>query len=72
MFILSGVFFSAERFPAAAQPLIQALPLTAFLDALRALLLEGASLASQGGRLGILAVWGIVSFVAGLRLFRWS
>jgi ABC-type multidrug transport system permease subunit len=72
MFIVSGVFFSAERFPAVVQPLIQALPLTAFLDALRALLLEGASLASQGARLGVLAAWGVVSFVAGLRLFRWS
>jgi ABC-2 type transport system permease protein len=72
MFIVSGVFFSAERFPDALQPLIRALPLTAFIDALRALLLEGASLASQAGRLGVLAAWGLVSFVVGLRLFRWS
>ena len=72
MFIVSGVFFSSERFPAAVQPLIRALPLTAFLEALRALLLEGASLASQGPRLAVLVAWGLLSFVAGLRLFRWS
>ncbi len=36
MWILSGVFFSAQRFPEAAQPFIKALPLTALNDALRA------------------------------------
>jgi len=72
MFIASGVFFSAERFPDVLQPVIRALPLTALIDALRAVLLEGATLASQTGRIGILAAWGLVSFALGLRLFRWS
>ena len=53
------------------QPFIQALPLTALNDALRAVMLEGAGLAAIGGRLVLLAVWGSVSFVAALRLFRW-
>src|SRR5437870_4212279 len=39
MWILSGVFFSYERFPTVIQPLIKALPLTAFNDALRAIVL---------------------------------
>lgn len=72
MWIGSGVFFSVERFPEAAQPLLRALPLTALNDALRAVTLEGADLASQGPRLLLLGLWGGVSFVAGLRLFRWS
>jgi len=72
MFIVSGVFFSAERFPAVLQPAIRLLPLTALIDALRAVILEGATLASQAGRVGILAAWGLVCFVLGLRLFRWS
>jgi ABC-type multidrug transport system permease subunit len=72
MFIASGVFFSADRFPAAAQPFIRALPLTALNDALRAVVLEGASLASQAVPLAVLAVWTVLSFVVGLRLFRWS
>ena len=33
MWILSGVFFSATRFPAVIQPLVRALPLTAAIDA---------------------------------------
>ena len=35
MWIFSGIFFSTERFPAAMQPFVQALPLTALNDALR-------------------------------------
>jgi len=35
MWLFSGVFFSAERFPEATQPFIAALPLTALNDALR-------------------------------------
>jgi len=72
MLIASGVFFSADRFPAALQPLIQALPLTALNDALRAVVLEGAPLASQVTRLLVLAFWGALSFAVGLRLFRWN
>lgn len=72
MFIASGIFFSADRFPDALQPLVRALPLTALNDALRAVILEGATLASQSPRLLLLGVWGGLSFLIGLRLFRWS
>ncbi|MGD0825464.1 MAG: ABC transporter permease [Terriglobales bacterium] len=72
MWIFSGVFFSYQRFPAVTHPFIKALPLTALNDALRATILEGASLSSQAGRLAVLAVWGGVSFVLALRWFRWT
>jgi ABC-type multidrug transport system permease subunit len=72
MWIFSGVFFSYERFPAIAQPFIKALPLTALNDALRATITEGASLASQSGRLLVLVIWGGVSFILALRWFRWT
>jgi len=72
MWIFSGVFFSYQRFPAVTHPFIKALPLTALNDALRATILEGASLGSQSGRLLVLAVWGGVSFVLALRWFRWT
>ena len=35
MWVLSGVFFLATNFPDAVQPFIQALPLTALVDAMR-------------------------------------
>jgi ABC-2 type transport system permease protein len=72
MWIFSGVFFSYERFPAAIQPFIKALPLTALNDALRATILEGASLTTQAGRLLVLLLWGGLSFVLALRWFRWT
>jgi ABC-2 type transport system permease protein len=71
MWILSGVFFSAQRFPDAMQPFIKALPLTALIDALRAHMLEGATLLQLMPQLGVLTAWLVVSFVLALRLFRW-
>lgn len=71
MWILSGVFFSASNFPEALQPVIQALPLTALVDALRSVVLEGATVAQVSGELGLLAIWAIVPFGLALRLFRW-
>ena len=72
MWIFSGVFFSYQHFPARVHPFIRALPLTALNDALRATILEGASLHSQSVRLLILALWGGISFVLALRWFRWT
>jgi len=72
MYVVSGVFFSAERFPKVFQPFIQALPLTALNDALRAVILEGANLASQSPKLAIIAAWGVISFLLALRWFRWN
>jgi ABC-type multidrug transport system permease subunit len=71
MWILCGVFFSASNFPETVQPLIQALPLTALNDALRAVILEGATVAAVRGELLLLSVWAIVPFVLALRFFRW-
>lgn len=72
MWIFSGIFFSTERFPAAMQPFVQALPLTALNDALRGVMLEGTGLAALLPELAILTVWGAVSFVLALKLFRWQ
>ena len=71
MWIVSGVFFSAQRFPGALQPAIRALPLTAVIDALRAHMLQGAGLAQVAPQLGVLLVWLLVSFTLALKLFRW-
>lgn len=72
MWILSGIFFSTSRFPDFMQPLIQALPLTAVNDALRGVMLDGASLVGVGVEILIAAAWGVVCFVVALKLFRWS
>jgi ABC-2 type transport system permease protein len=71
MWILSGVFFSSQRFPDAVQPIIAALPLTALNDALRATMLQGATLAQVAPEAGVLAAWLLVCFPIALKLFRW-
>jgi ABC-type multidrug transport system permease subunit len=71
MWIVSGVFFSAQRFPGALQPLIKALPLTAAIDALRANMLQGTGLVGVAPQMGILAAWLVACFTLALKLFRW-
>jgi ABC-2 type transport system permease protein len=69
--LLSGTFFSAERFPDAAQPFIQALPLTQLNNALREVMLYDQGLDTMGWRLLVLAAWGGATFFLGLKWFRW-
>jgi ABC-2 type transport system permease protein len=72
MWLCSGVFFSYERFPDAAKPLIRALPLTALNDALRAVMNDAATAGQLIPQLANLAVWTALAYVAGLRMFRWQ
>jgi len=71
LWVVCGVFFSAANFPPAVQPVIQALPLTALNDALRAVILEGATLPQVASELAIMAIWAVSTFVLALKLFRW-
>jgi ABC-2 type transport system permease protein len=71
MWILSGVFFSATRFPAVIQPVVRALPLTAAIEALRGNMLQGTNLGQQTAQIGILLAWLVVAFAVSLRIFRW-
>jgi ABC-type multidrug transport system permease subunit len=72
MWLLSGVFFASDNFPAIIQPVVQILPLTALNDALRAVMLDGLALPALAPDLAILTVWTSVTFGAALRLFRWQ
>ena len=72
MWICSGVFFAVTNFPEAVQPFIRLLPLTALIDALRGVMLNGEALAGVGAELGVLTAWGAVSFALALRVFRWQ
>ena len=72
MWMLSGVFFATSNFPDWMRPVIDALPLTALNDALRAQMGDGASLVACAGQLGILAAWGVVSYAVALKWFRWQ
>lgn len=72
MWVFSGVFFASSNFPDVLQPFVQALPLTALNDALRAVMNDGEPLAAIWRELAIMSAWGGVSFALSLKLFRWS
>jgi len=71
MYILSGVFFSSKRFPDEVQPFIQMLPLTQLNDALREVMLEGATFWEVSWRIAILAGYALVTFTLALKFFKW-
>ena len=71
MWILSGTFFSYERFPGWLQAPARLLPLTALNDGLRGVFNDGSSLWDLRQQVLVLGCWCLVSFVASARLFRW-
>jgi ABC-type multidrug transport system permease subunit len=71
MWILSGVFFSASRFPSMIQPIVRALPLTAAIDAMRQNMLQGVALGQVWVQVVILMAWLVVPFAVSLKIFRW-
>jgi len=72
MWIGSGVFFAYSNFPEAMQPFLKVLPLTELNDALRAVIIDGSSLAQVGGLVAALGAWAVVTFGVALRIFRWQ
>jgi ABC-2 type transport system permease protein len=72
MWVLSGAYFTNERFPGWLQPLIHALPLTALVDALRLIYNEAASLTAILPKLAILLAWAVITFLVAARTFRWQ
>lgn len=70
MYLGSGVFFSAARFPDKVQPFLRLLPLTALNDSIRAIMIEGAGFAEIGSRLVVLVVWTVVVFAGAVKLFK--
>lgn len=71
MWLGSGVFFARERYPDAVQPILQLLPLSALVDALRGVMLEGLTLLQIWPAVATLLVWACVSFSVALKVFRW-
>lgn len=72
MYVTSGVFFPADRFPETIQPFLKLLPLTAANDGLRAVINDGGGFEAILRPGIILAAWGVVCFLVGLRIFRWK
>lgn len=71
-FLLAGTFFSIDNFPSWLQPICRVLPLTHMNDAMRNVAFEGAHLTDCGKQLGVLAIWGVISYVAAIKVFKWE
>lgn len=71
MWLLSGVFFSYERFPEIFHPWIRLLPLTSLNDGLRAIMLEGVGPSQLMVPFLVQLAWGGAAFLVALRIFRW-
>ncbi len=72
MMILSGVWFSLEGTNPMVQKLAQIFPLTHMLDAARAIMLDGESLAGVLPQLATLTIMSGLLLAIGSWLFRWS
>lgn len=72
MYVLSGTFFSYERFPEWMHTPCELLPLTALTNALREIYNQGASVLNLGPELAVLAFWGGLGFLVALKSFRWQ
>ena len=72
MWVCSGVFFSSTQLPGRGAAVIQALPLTAVIDALRANMLQGGGFQAVAGEWRHRGRPGwCCRFAVALRFFRW-
>ncbi|HVK97285.1 MAG TPA: ABC transporter permease, partial [Flavisolibacter sp.] len=71
-YFLSGTFFPKSSLPAAFQPFIKFLPLTALNDAMRNVAFEGATLLSCWSQITILLVWAALIYIITSKVFRWE
>jgi ABC-2 type transport system permease protein len=71
MTIVSGVFFSYHNFPDWIEAIVKFLPLTLVADSLRAIFNEGAGIKQIFLPVVILITTGALTFVAGLKIYKW-
>ncbi len=68
--VFCGVFFSRAVYPLEWQEWLRWIPLSALVDATRAVMQDGGGLSEVASELGILAVWSVVSFGIAIWRFR--
>lgn len=72
MMFLSGVWFSLEGLNPWVQTVSQIFPLTHMIDAMRAIMTDGASLWDVSGSLSVLAILTVLFLGLGVYLFKWE
>lgn len=69
---LSGIFYPIDILPALIQPVAKLLPLSFLADALRNIVIDGATLMDEWGNLLGLAIWTVIALLLAVRLFVWK
>ncbi|RMF70350.1 MAG: ABC transporter permease [Calditrichaeota bacterium] len=72
MIFLSGVYFSVEGIPKMLKPVVEFLPLTHLVRAIRAIFNNGVSFFDVLPQMGILTIWMLLCFGVSIKLFRWE
>jgi ABC-2 type transport system permease protein len=72
MAIISGTFFSPDKYPGFLKGIADVLPLTYFTRLTRDVMVHHHHLWSDAGSLGAIALWGVIGLVAAVRGFRWQ
>jgi ABC-2 type transport system permease protein len=72
MMLLSGVFFSRSNLPGFAHVVTAYFPLTYLADGLRAIAIEGATLAGVWPEILGLTVWAVITVFLAVKAFRWE
>lgn len=71
-FLIGGTFFPIDVFPKWLQWVAQAMPLTHLNNALRDVAFNGNNLWDERWEIGILLLWGIVTYAIAVKVFKWE
>ena len=72
MAIISGTFFSPNKYPGFLRAIADVLPLTYFTKLTRDVMVRHHHLWSETGSIGVVLLWGVIGIVAAIRGFRWQ
>jgi ABC-2 type transport system permease protein len=72
MAIISGTFFSPNKYPSFLKAIADVLPLTYFTKLTRDVMVRHHHIWSDGGSIAVVLLWGVIGLAAALRGFRWQ
>jgi ABC-2 type transport system permease protein len=70
--IISGTFFSPDKYPGFLKAIAEVLPLTYFTKLTRDVMVGHGHIWHAGGDVAVVLVWGVIGLFAAIRGFRWQ
>jgi ABC-2 type transport system permease protein len=72
MAIISGTFFSPNKYPSFLRAIADVLPLTYFTKLTRDVMVRHHHLWSEPGAIAVVLIWGVIGIIVAVRGFRWQ